>query len=58
MTGQSAVNYTYDNVNGQNTKADEKYLLMLLVNSTIEDVATKEGYGYKAASSSVGALDK
>jgi hypothetical protein len=31
-----------------NTKAYEKYLLLHLVNSTIEDVSTKEGLGYKA----------
>jgi transposase len=31
-----------------NTKAYEKYLLLQLVNSTIEDVSIKEGLGYKA----------
>ena len=31
-----------------NTKAYEKYLLLQLVNATIEDISIKEGIGYKA----------
>src|SRR3989440_2515737 len=31
-----------------NTKTYEKYLLLQLVNSTIEDISIKEGLGYKA----------